>query len=252
MKKACLLAAGAVMALSAGSAQADHWVDDISVSTTWAYESKYIFRGVQFAEDSFQPDVQFTYKDFYIGAWASLPVGDDEVAFGDEIDLYAGYNLTLSELVSATVGVTYYMFPDVASGFFDTLDEEDGTGANTVEPFVSFSFDTVLSPALSVYYDFMFETVTIEGGLSHSFPIMEKVALSIGGTVGYVADDDDGADYAYGSVTADLGYTFTDNVSASLGVRYGVSSERTFFDDVVAGTFDKSGFWGGVSVSAGF
>ncbi len=226
--------------------------DELSVSTTWALESEYIFRGIQFAETSFQPDISLSYGGFTLGAWASIPVGDDDVAFGDEVDIYGSYETSVTDLVSASVGFTYYMFPDAMSGFFDTLDEEDGTGANTFELFASAGFDVFLSPSATIYYDFMFETVTLEGSAGYSFPITEALSFDVGGTIGHVIDDDDDADYTYASVTGDLAYAFTEDVSGAVGVRYGASSEDFYFGDLDGVPDEGNSVWFGASLSAGF
>ncbi len=250
--KTAALAAGALaMGLTAFAAtgKAHH---DLSVSTTWAFESEYIFRGVQFSETALQPDLNFTYGNFNLGAWASVPVGDDDVAFGDEIDIYGSYSFGLSETFSSSVGFTYYIFPDAASGFFDTLDEEDGTGANTFEINGSIAADVFLSPSVTLYYDFMFETVTLEGSIGNSFSLYDALSLDISGTLGHVFDDDEDSDYTYYMSNINLSYGFTEDVAGYVGVRYGRSSEDFYFDDVIEGTFQNNSIWFGFGLSAGF
>ncbi len=242
----------AMAMIGAAGAATSASAEELTLSTSWAFETEYVFRGVQFSETSFQPDVSLGYGGFYLGAWAALPVGDDDVAFGDEIDVYGGYDFGLTDLVSGGVGFTYYTFPDASSGFFDTLDEDEGTGANTFEIFATFGFDTFLAPSATVYYDFMFGTVTLEGGIGHSIPLAEALSLDFGTTIGHVFDDDDGGDYTYYQATADVSYAFTDSVSGAIGARYGMSSEDTFFDDINNGTFQDNSFWFGASLSAGF
>lgn len=251
-KKATWLALAFASASTAASAEG------IGVSTTLGFESRYIFRGVQFAETSAQPAVELSYSGFYGGAWFNLPVGDDDLVVtpgGEELDLYAGYSAELSDGWSYDVGVTYYTFPDLASGFFDIFEEDgDGLGANTVELFAGLSLEAPLSPTLYVYRDFMFDTFTIEGGASHSIPLAEKTSFDLGGSLGYVIDDDAGGDYLYGAATADLNYALTDEASLAVGVRYGGSdiAGGSVIDDSIVGTTKNSGFWWGLSVSASF
>lgn len=238
---------------SAAAAKAE----DLSISTTVAFESRYMFRGVQFAETSFQPAVSLSYGGFYANAWLNLPVGDDDLVVtpgGEELDLVFGYSTELNEAVSVDIGVTYYMFPDVMSGFFDTLDEEDGAGANTLEPYVGVSFALPLSPSVYFYRDFMFDTFTLQGSASHSFPLSEKLSFDLGGVLGYVIDDDDGADYLYGHASADLSYAFSEKSSIYLGARYGGSDidGGSVIDDSIAGTLKSSGFWWGLGFSSDF
>lgn len=77
IRKTIALCAAAVTA-SAAATTAAH-AESIGVSTTVAFESRYIFRGVQFAETSFQPGIELSYGNFYGGAWLNLPVGDDDL-----------------------------------------------------------------------------------------------------------------------------------------------------------------------------
>ena len=41
----------------------------ITVDTAFAYESEYVFRGIQFADHSFQPSVDVGWGGFYFGSW---------------------------------------------------------------------------------------------------------------------------------------------------------------------------------------
>lgn len=245
------------LALSA-SAIAPAAAEELSVSTTVAFESRYMFRGIQFAETSFQPAINLSYGNFYGGAWLNLPIGDDDLVVtpgGEELDLFIGYSAPISEIVSFDLGVTYYTFPDLMSGFFDIYEEDgDGLGANTIEPYLGLSFDIPLAPSVYVYHDFMFDTTTFQGSASYSVPLAEKTSFDLGGSIGYVIDDDAGGDYLYGAATADISYAITDNGSISAGVRYGGSdiAGGSVIDDSIAGTFKSSGFWWGIGFSADF
>ena len=187
-----------------------------------------------------------------------MPIGDDDLVVtpgGEELDFFAGYSASLGESLTYDVGVTYYTFPDLASGFFDFFEEDgDGLGANTVEAYLGLSLSAPLSPSIYVYRDFMFDTFTVQGSFSHSTPLSEKVSASLGGAIGYVIDDDAGGDYLYGNVSADLSYAVSDHGSISAGVRYGGSdiAGGAFIRDSIAGTTKSSGFWWGVSLSASF
>lgn len=222
--------------------------ESLGISTDVAFESRYVFRGVQYQEASFQPAVTLSYGNFYGGAWLALPIGDDDISYGDELDLYAGYSAPLGEVVSFDVGVTYYTYPDSMSGFFD-----DDT--NTVEIFGGLSFDIPLAPTAYVYRDFMLDTTTFEGGASYSIPLSEKTSFDLGGTLGYVMPDGPG-DYLYGVATADVSYAFSDNGSFYVGARYGGSDipGGSIFDDTTPPTVstDPSGFWFGLGFSASF
>lgn len=232
--------------------------EEISVDTTVGFESRYVFRGVQYAETSFQPAITLGYNGFYVGAWLNLPVGDDDgisaALGGEELDLFAGYSAPVSEGVTFDIGVTYYTFPEAMSGFGDLYEEDgDGLGSNTIEAFFGLSFDIPLSPSVYVYRDFNFDTTTVEGSLSYSFPLAEKTSLDLAGAVGYVFDDDP-VDYLYGSVSADIVYAYSDKTSIAAGGRYGGSDlpGGMIIDESLGYAFQSAGFWWGLSFNATF
>ncbi|WP_375204344.1 TorF family putative porin [Hyphococcus sp.] len=250
-KLACALALSATVIAPAAA-------EELSVSTTVGFESRYLFRGVQFAETSFQPSISLGYGNFYGTAWLNLPIGDDDLVVtpgGEELDLVIGYSAPISEVVSFDVGVTYYTFPDLMSGFFDIYEEDgDGLGANTIEPYVGLAFDIPLSPSVYVYHDFMFDTTTIQGNASYSIPMSEKTSFDLGGYIGYVIDDTGGTDYIYGTASANVSYAISDNGSFYAGVRYGGSDipGGSVIDDSIAGTTKSSAVWWGLGFSASF
>lgn len=197
---------------------------DVSVSTSIDYTTDYVFRGVSLAESAIQPGVEVAFGDAYVGAWVSTAIGDTSIFAGDELDLYAGYGLSLTDDLAMDVGVTYYHYPQGGS-LFGT----DGGAAGTYEVYAGLSYDTVLSPSLYGYYDLTLEAFTVEGGLGHSVEVSEKTSLDLGVTAGLV--DGDGFSYEYGQLSASFGYAFTDDVSAYLGANYALSSEDTLIGD---------------------
>lgn len=232
--------------------------DPVDVSTAVGFESRYVFRGIQFAETSIQPAINLGLEGFYLNAWFNLPIGDDDLVVtpgGEELDLVAGYSAPLGDALTVDVGVTYYMFPDVMSGFADVFKEdEDGVPGNTVEPYVGLALSAPLSPSFYVYRDFFLDTTTLQGNLSHSFPLAEKTSFDVAGFIGYVFDDAGGVDYLYGAASADVSYVLTDNGSVYAGVRYGGSdiAGGAIIDDSIAGSTKASGFWWGLGFNASF
>jgi len=243
LSKAVLLISTIAMVAPAASA------GDVSVSTSIDYVTDYVFRGVSLAESAIQPGVEIASGDFYAGAWASTGIGETSIFAGDELDLYAGYGFSLSDTLSADVGVTYYHYPQ-GGGLFET---EDGA-AGTYEVYGGLSLDTTLSPSVTAYYDLTLEAFTVEGGLGHSVAIGEKQSLDLGLTAGLV--DGDGFSYEYGQLSAAVSHAFTDDVSAYVGANYALSSEDSLLDevdldrDIVEFTDNK--FFFGAGVSAGF
>ena len=209
---------------------------DISVSTSIDYVTEYVFRGVSFESEAIQPGVEIGLGDFSAGVWISTGLGSDSLADTDEVDFYAGYSFGLTDIVSGSVGATWYHFPD---------------GGDTFEASLGFGFDTALSPSISGYDDFTLEAFTLEGGLSHSFAVSDKTSFDLGVTAGLV--DGDGFSYEYGLGSASLGYGFTDDVSAYVGANYSLSSEDTLnFSRILQGGGESDLFWAGIGVAAGF
>ncbi|MEZ5893756.1 MAG: TorF family putative porin [Parvularculaceae bacterium] len=245
------------LALAAAAPAVAH-AESLEVSTTVGFESLYLFRGVQFAETSFQPAINLSYGNFYFNAWLNLPIGDDDFVVplgGTELDLIGGYSFPLADVVTVDIGFIMYEFPDAASGFFDFYEEDgDGLGANTFEPYIGIAFDIPLSPSVYVYHDIFLDTTTVQGNASYSFPLQDKWSLDTSGFVGYVIDDAGGTDYLYGAASANITWAFSDDSSIYAGVRYGGSDipGGAMFDDSIAGTYKSSGFWWGLGFTSSF
>jgi len=169
--------------------------DDLSVSVSVDYVSEYVFRGVSFARGAVQPGIEISKNGFTAGVWTSAAIGEASAVAADEIDVYAGYSWALSDVVSADVGATIYHFPDTDGSLFDFGD------ASTFEVYGGLGFDVALAPSIYAYYD------------------LDLLGL----TAGLVTVDGPG-DYEYGTLSASLGYGFTDDVSAYVGANYSLSS----------------------------
>ena len=227
--------------------------DDLSVSVTTDYTSKYVFRGVALAGGAFQPGAEVSTGNFTAGVWASVASGEESVFFSDEVDFYAGYSFALSGAISADVGATLYHYPQ-AGGVFDI----GANDAGTVEVYGSLGFDAPLAPSVTAYYDISLEAFTLEGGAEYSVPVADKTSFDVSGAAGLVSANG-GGDYQYGSVTGALSYGFTDTTSAYVSVNGGLSSQDTFFDtnfnsrDLTTISAPKSsGVWFAVGLSSGF
>ncbi|MFW6353576.1 MAG: TorF family putative porin [Verrucomicrobiota bacterium] len=228
MKKYLIACGAASVALSASlSAQ------EVSVTTTFAWESSYVFRGVQLAEETYMPAVDFAFGDAYAGIWAAMPVSNEP----NEVDFYAGYGLTVADDLTLDVGVTHYTYPDSGA---DILEDD-----STTEIYVGTSFDAPFAPSVYAYYDFDLETFTLEGSAGHSIELDDRTTFDMSGALGYVNPDvSDSYTYAVGSVG--LGYAINDYVSGSLYANYAWSSEDQMFDD------DSTELWFGFSITGGF
>ncbi|MEM9025832.1 MAG: TorF family putative porin, partial [Verrucomicrobiota bacterium] len=178
---------------------------ELSITSTVGYESVYVFRGAELADDIFHGAVDLSYGDFYAGIWTAQPItgGQD-----NEIDFYAGYGLAVSDLVSLDFGGTVYYYPEIGEGGDET----------TFEAYIGAAFDVLLSPAAYIYYDFDLEVLTLEGSIGYSVPLSDDTSFDLGGYLGDI-EPDEGDSQFYVGATADVSYTFTENASGSVGIR---------------------------------
>lgn len=220
---------------------------EISVSTGVDFTSQYVFRGVSLADDAVQPYVEASYGDFTVGGWFSTGIGENSIFAGDEFDLYVGYSVPLDSSISLDLGATYYHYPQ-GGNFFQT--EDGGAGTYEVSAAVGFG-DVPFEPTVAAYYDLTLEAFTVEGGVGHSLAIGDAQSLDLGLTVGLV--DGDGFSYEWGTASAAVSHSFTDDVSAYFGANFAVNSEDALdFDSAINGDPKGSMFWLGTGISAGF
>jgi len=228
-RKLSIIVLASLLSISTLSAQ------ELAMSATFAYESEYVFRGVQFADESFQPAVDISYGDFYAGIWANEPIVDG-VGFNNEIDFYTGYGFGLTDWLSADVGFTYYWFP-----------EDPASESYSREFYAGFAADVTFAPSVYFYYDVDLNGFTIQGSAGHSIPLsdtMENSTLDFGVYIAAVFfDTGSGADYAYYGASLDWSYAFNENAAFSIGMRVSATS----LDD----TRDANCWWG-ATFSAGF
>ncbi len=215
------------IALLAG-AVAHVQAEEISVSGTVGYETKYVFRGVALADDFFSPAVDVSVGNFYAGAWAALPI---DSMFDEELDLYAGLNQDLGDITTLDVGLTLYTYPGADAD-------------STTEFYAGLSWDMQLSPSLYVFYDIDLDALTGEFSFGKTVEINEKNSWEWGIHVGYWMPDV-GDSLAYGGISLAYSLALSDDVSLSLGTNYYAASENIADDS-------KHEFTLAASISTGF
>jgi uncharacterized protein (TIGR02001 family) len=195
--------------LTASLARADATESSYSVTADFPYASKYVFRGLQYAEDSFQPSIKITSGPAYAGIWTNQPLTKN---LDNEIDLYAGYNFALSNGWSVDVGGTFYYYPEA--------DTNAGLLEHTFEGYVGLT-GTVqgVSLGLYAYNDFDLDAVTFQGNLGYSIPIDAKSSCNLAASIGNVSPDA-GDDYTYYSLSAQFPYKLTDTATLTGGVNW--------------------------------
>ena len=215
----------------------------LSISSTLAYDSLYVFRGTQFAESILSPAISGSYGDFYCGLWFALPLRD-EAYFCNEMDANVGYGFTLTDSLSLDVGVTRYTYDDIPDDFMTDY-------SNTTEFYVGASLDVPLSPAVYIYRDIDLDCTTVEARASYSFTLSKPLTLDLSLAVGD-AMPDDGDEHMYYAGSANLTYAINDSSSVSGGVRIGGASEDYIYGDILDPDECGSAVWFGMSYSTSF
>lgn len=231
MKKTALIVAALAAAAMSLQAQ-EETAPSYSVTVDFPYVSKYVFRGVQLAEESFQPSVEVAVGDFYAGLWTNQPITSN---IDNELDFYAGYGFAVSDTWSLDTGLTMYYYPE--------LDSQAGGKRDTYEAYVGLSGEVgTFTPSFYAYYDFTLETLTLQGAVGYSIPLSDVASFDLSGTLGFV-DPKNGESYAYWGIGASIPYQLTSNASVAVGAQYAAND----LDNA-----DDEHFFFSVGVTVGF
>jgi uncharacterized protein (TIGR02001 family) len=232
-----LLAAG----IPAARAEAEAPSADASV----AFLSKYVWRGFELSDDSvvIQPSLTASYKGFSANLWANL---DTDLSGADtnkwnETDFTISYDGAYKKL-GYGAGWIYYAL--------------DGTN-DTQELYFALSYDVLLAPSLSIYYD-------IDGfagawyanlGFSHAFMLSEDISLDLGLSFGYLDDNDSYAELHDGLLSASISFPIGKYVSITPELYWsfplGADAETYIASASISGD-DDNFVYGGVSASFSF
>ena len=203
MKKTIFALASLAACASASAAEAQSYPLDVSLDAT--YVSSYVFRGLERAQASVQPSVEANYRNFYAGAWYS-----DDLAGGvrSETNLYAGYNLDLTEIFSADVGLTRYLY-------------EGHQGNDSTEAFVGVKANVLLTPSLYSYYDFDNQSTTFVASVGYTVPVAKLgLVVDLSALAGYVQRTNGATDYSYWGLGAAIPYKLSDTAKLTAAVNY--------------------------------
>lgn len=220
MKKVSLIAFAMVMALAVLNSSAFAAIEVEGDAYAGLY-SQYLWRGIDLSGGSAvaQGGVDLTAKGFTLSYWSNIQLKDDTVLGSDvnkgnatETDMTLDYTFSPLEKLSVSIGTIWY-----------ALDGAD----DTKEAYLGLSYDTLLQPAVKVYYDYdesqedgLFYTASV----GHTFQVMEKLGVNLGALVSY----NDESDYAVGDykdwhnyeLSASADYTIIDQLSISPSIMY--------------------------------
>ncbi len=195
-----------------------------------AFNSKYIWRGQNLVDGPvLQPEGSLSYKGFSGTVWANYDA--DEGDEWSELDYTLDYTASLGsakpelEVLSFSVGYTYYTFPN--------LDEDK----DSHEVYVGGALDILLSPSVTVYYDFdQGDGVYYELGLGHGFSLA-GAELQLAGSVGY-NDGQWGYDSSFsaGVLSVGLDVPLTSRLALGASAAASLALDEQYDDEFFFGT----------------
>lgn len=158
--------------------------DKVTGNASMAVLNRYIFRGYEIGKSGlvFQPSLSASFKGFSATFWGNIDTNQRNTttaAFNareegkkgwDETDLTLSYTYTIQKL-SLTGGYIYYNLK---------------YAEDTEEFFLTFAYDMLTKPTLSIYQDVnAYPGTYINLSFAHSLPIYKDVTLDLGASFGY-------------------------------------------------------------------
>jgi len=211
---------------------------DFSASATYAFESEFVFRGFQIAEDTFTPSAEGRINSgsntYYMGVRTGLPTQklDNKLKMNE---YYVGGEFGLGDSFTLDVGVSHYQFLPF-------------TDDQATEGMVGLTWDSFLSPSIYVYADSDGEMTTIEGSVGHAFALDQKSAIMVTAYAG-TSEFYIGSNYA--GMMIDYSYSFTRYARFTIGGRLARLDPDAPEGDGAVIEADTRAWWG-VSFTAGF
>ncbi len=173
--------------------------------------SQYIWRGFEFSRDSvvIQPSLTVSYKGISLNIWQNIDTdpwstsGNGSTDNLNETDITLAYGWQFGAW-SAELGYIWY-----------SLDQ----AYDSHEIYLSASYDTFLTPTLTIYREFAHYPGTyITLGVSHAIPVMGDMSLELGAEISYLDSDDKGAYADPGDPDDEYSALHTALLSAALAV----------------------------------
>lgn len=229
---------------------------DLGVTSDLTFASEYNFRGYELADNSFQPSIEASLGDFYLGLFANLPI--DTARTGpknavSELQYYGGFAVEVPgvEGLFLDVGGTVYHWRDVG------LDR-------THEAYVGTKFEDVGLPGVSAavyyFYDFDRRAHVAEGSIGYSFALDQAGDLSLdvsgvygeqfGGSIknrGIRVNEN----YTYYGASVEVPLRLNEFSTLTAGAHY-QTAEGADLDNALGGVARGQNFFWTISYTAGF
>jgi hypothetical protein len=231
MKKGIIviaLIAAAVMGMSIGTSIAEE--PKVSGFASADIMSNYVWRGIKVSNSwVVQPSVGIGYGGFAANIWGNYDsdvaeaTSNGDTGHGEmsEVDITLSYTKSINKLTLGG-GYIYYAF----DGFNDTQ-----------EVFVTAAYDTLLSPALTVYYDYdEGNGAFIIASIGHTFKLPKDLSLKLGalasynienGIMGFDEDGDKFSNFYNAELNAALTIPITKafSISPKLAYSFAISND---------------------------
>ncbi len=222
------------------------------------FMSNYLWRGIKLSKDFvIQPSLTIGYAGFSMNVWSNL----DTNYFGNteggkkfkhtETDITLNYSHSFDKL-SLTGGFIYYGLDSVA---------------DTQELYLSASYDVLLKPALTFYYDIKEgKGGYLTASIGHSFDIAKDIPLNLGALVSYnlknkvmsceVCTGKNFNNFYNAEFSASVSVPITKQISITPKLAYSIalsSDSKTAISAMdVSGKDKRNIFYGGVNLSFNF
>lgn len=177
---------------------------EVSGDAYVSISSMYLWRGFDLSDGDpvAQGGLDISFKGFTLGFWSNYNLDKTQL---DETDITLDYTFNASELVSVSVGHILY-----------AVDGENTTG----ELYTGIALDTILSPALTLYYDYdeFAGDIFVTAEIGHAIALSEELDLGLGALASYSRNDDYNALHN-AEFSLALGYALTQQLSIeALGI----------------------------------
>jgi hypothetical protein len=231
-----------ILGLSASVVQAKG--PEVSGSASVDVMSNYVWRGFKLSNSVvIQPSVSITYGGFGANLWSNLDTDLDDSFEHNETDVTVNYAFAKDKF-SFDVGYIYYALE---------------SAKDTQEAYFSMGYDILLSPTLTIYYDFdegdgAFITVSI----GHDLDLGKNIALSLGASASYNIESEysigDYSDFHNADLSASLSIPVTDVISVGPMIAYSFALSNDAEDamEVISDDGVNDIFYGGINLSLNF
>jgi hypothetical protein len=162
--------------------------EPLGITLSVGYDTHYIFRGVEFAENLVWSQIDATVPltdmlSLNVGAWYGTSA-DDSGVFSDpgssgsfhELDLYAAL---LADLGPVTVGLKYTAYLYGGDADLEDINEVGITLATTLGP---------VDLIAGAYYDDVTDGLYFETGVSHIFVVTDRISIVPGALISFGDD----------------------------------------------------------------